>query len=61
MRAEFLKEPGASSANYAVFDLNGNCLGTSNGFVVPDRMPKGVYIVRATAAGAAPVVKVVRK
>jgi len=41
--------------------LNGNCLGTSNGFVVPDRMPKGVYIVRATAAGAAPVVKVVRK
>jgi len=52
---------GVTSANYAVFDLNGNCLGTSNGFVVPDRMPKGVYIVRATAAGAAPVVKVVRK
>ena len=52
---------GVTSASYAVFDLNGNCLGTSNGFVVPDRMPKGVYIVRATAAGAAPVVKVVRK
>ncbi|MBO7413708.1 MAG: polysaccharide deacetylase family protein [Fibrobacter sp.] len=53
--------PGVSSANYAVFDLNGNCLGTSNGFVVPDRMPRGVYIVRASAPGLAPVAKVVRK
>ena len=53
--------PGASFADYAVFDLNGNCLGTSNGFVVPDRLPRGAYIVRASGSGLAPVTKVVRK
>ena len=53
--------PGVSFANYDVFDLNGNFLGSANGFVVPDRMPRGVYVVRASGPGLVPVTKVVRK
>lgn len=31
---------------YSIFDINGNWLGQTNGFRIPDSMPKGVYIIR---------------
>jgi len=33
---------------YTLFDMNGNSLGTANGFEVPASMPKGMYIIRGT-------------
>lgn len=38
-------------SKYTVFDMNGNCLGETNGWTIPANYPKGTYIVRAEAAG----------
>lgn len=46
-----------ASTTYTLFDLNGNRLGTSNGFTVPAGYPKGTYIIRAEANGQAPISK----
>jgi hypothetical protein len=38
-------------SKYTVFDMNGNCLGETNGWTIPANYPKGTYIIRAEAAG----------
>ncbi|WP_290761773.1 polysaccharide deacetylase family protein [Fibrobacter sp. UBA4297] len=38
-------------SKYTVFDMNGNCLGETNGWSVPANYPKGTYFIRAEAAG----------
>lgn len=50
-----------ASTTYTLFDLNGNRLGTSNGFTVPAGYPKGTYIIRAEANGQAPISKKVSR
>ena len=44
-------------SKYTVFDVNGNCLGETNGWNIPANYPKGIYIVRAEAAGLKAVTK----
>ena len=44
-------------SKYTVFDMNGNCLGETNGWTIPANYPKGTYIVRAEAAGHKAVTK----
>ena len=44
-------------SKYTVFDMNGNCLGETNGWTIPANYPKGTYIVRAEAAGLKAVTK----
>ena len=39
---------------FTLFDMNGNNLGSVNGFAVPERFPKGAYIIRAEAKGLSP-------
>ena len=52
-----------STANttYTLFDLNGNRLGTSNGFTVPAGYPKGMYIIRAEVDGKPTISKKVAR
>jgi peptidoglycan/xylan/chitin deacetylase (PgdA/CDA1 family) len=52
-----------STANttYTLFDLNGNRLGTSNGFTVPAGYHKGTYIIRAEVDGKPTVSKKVSR
>lgn len=38
-------------SKYTVFDMNGNCLGETNGWTIPANYPKGTYIIRAEATG----------
>lgn len=47
------KSPFANQgySKYAIFDMNGNCLGETNGWTIPANYPKGTYIIRAEAAG----------
>jgi peptidoglycan/xylan/chitin deacetylase (PgdA/CDA1 family) len=44
-------------SKYTVFDMNGNCLGETNGWTIPANYPKGTYIIRAEAAGLKAVTK----
>ena len=47
---------------FTLFDMNGNNLGSVDGFEVPERFPKGAYIIRAEAKGLSPkIVKVQSK
>ena len=47
---------------FTLFDMNGNNLGSVDGFAVPERFPKGTYIIRAEAKGLSPkIVKVQSK
>ena len=39
---------------FTLFDMNGNNLGSVDGFAVPERFPKGAYIIRAEAKGLSP-------
>ena len=50
-----------ASTTYTLFDLNGNRLGTSNGFTVPAGYPKGMYIIRAEADGQPTISKKVSR
>jgi hypothetical protein len=50
-----------ASTTYTLFDLNGNRLGTSNGFTVPAGYPKGTYIIRAEADGQPTISKKVAR
>ena len=44
---------------FTLFDMNGNNLGSINSFAVPERFPKGTYIICAEAKGLSPkIVKV---
>ncbi len=36
---------------FSLFDLNGNCLGETNGWNVPVNYPQGAYVIRAEALG----------
>lgn len=50
-----------SSATYTVFDMNGNRLGSAEGFKVPENLPRGAYIIRGEAPGLAPITKKIIK
>ena len=45
---------GHDYTKFTLFDMNGNNLGSVNGFAVPERLPKGTYIIRAEAKGLSP-------
>lgn len=53
------KSPFANQgySKYTIFDMNGNCLGETNGWTIPANYPKGTYIIRAEAAGLKAVTK----
>jgi hypothetical protein len=36
---------------FSLFDLNGNCLGETNGWNLPVNYPQGAYVIRAEALG----------
>jgi len=52
---------GNRSATYTVFDMNGNRLGTAEGFKIPESLPRGIYIVRGEAPGLTPISKKIIK
>lgn len=52
---------GNSSATYTIFDMNGNRLGSAEGFKVPESLPRGAYIIRGEAPGLAPITKKIIK
>ncbi|WP_074208086.1 polysaccharide deacetylase family protein [Fibrobacter sp. UWB11] len=48
--------------NFTLFDMNGNKLGAVDNFAVPERFPKGTYIIRAESKGhPSKTVKMVHK
>lgn len=50
-----------ASMHYAIFDMNGVYLGSTEGFKVPQRLPNGRYIVCAKVGNKAVSVKIVGK
>ena len=54
-----MPQTGRDYTKFTLFDMNGNNLGSVDGFAVPERFPKGTYIIRAEAKGLSPkIVKV---